>query len=110
VFIVPAGVPPRPKVGKIVANKMLRAMRHVVRHGPDKDRISLHGPLRKWFEEKPSEFLSKLARMEAEQTARLPRFASSVDLAKESSPAVEDDGTDRARGQLDRALEEFNAR
>jgi hypothetical protein len=70
--------------------------------------------VRAYMKERPAEFVRQMAQMELQNKIRAAKNAArlekKVDGSEGSGPVVpDDDGTDRVRGLLERALEEFDA-
>lgn len=76
------------------------------------DRTGAQQALRVFLKERPAEFCRQLAAMETQHTARKLKSQDRMSRQPEepSGPVLpEDDGTDRVKGLLERALEEFDA-
>lgn len=64
--------------------------------------------LREYRKEKPSEFVRQMAQMELQHQAKKAKKQDRLISPTPGTEEEEDDGSDRARGLLDRALEGFD--
>ncbi len=91
---------------------VLQDFRHVYQRGVSEDKTEAHKLLREYMKEKPTEFMRQMIQMELQHAAR--KMKNQTRLAEAATPEAdvivqeeEDDGVERAKGMLDRALEEF---
>ncbi len=90
---------------------ILSDFRYVYQKQESEDKTEGHRVLRTYLKEKPTEFVRQMIQMELQHAAR--KAKKQARMVEEVAPKVtveeEDDGVERAKGMLDRALEEFDS-
>lgn len=89
----------KPKSGAVKPAEILRDMRRVYRQEEKKDRTPGEKLCRRWLKDNPKEFLSHLARYEAEEEAEQAR--------REPEPE-EDERQEKVGALIDRILDDCN--
>ncbi len=109
----PGGGGGRPPGAKNPAS-ILADFRYVYQKQEAEDKTEGHRVLRTYLREKPTEFVRQMIQMELQHAAR--KMKNQTRLAEAATPEAEvivpeeeDDGVERAKGMLDRSLEEFDA-